>query len=112
MKIRYLSTAMMMAILVLGLFAGAAIAQEEDDPPEGVELDEVADTYILGEVIEREPPPAPEPEPEVEVLGVTEERLPVTGSDLLGIALIGLVLTGLGFAAVRRGRSRPTTEEG
>ena len=133
MKIRILTTMSLATLLVLALFAGPALAQQEipedlqdnlvdgapDEIPEGMELDEFVATYVLDEVeevvIEEEEPevePAIQEEPEVEVLAEVQERLPVTGGDLLGLAVIGLVLTGLGFFAIRRGRSRPTAQKG
>ncbi len=137
MKIRILATMSLATLLVLALFAGPALAQQEipedlqdnlvegapDEIPEGMELDEFVATYVPDEVegvvIEREEPeepvevqPSVQEEPEVEVLAEVQERLPVTGGDLLGIAIIGLVLTALGFFAVRRGRSRPSAQKG
>ena len=119
-------------VFVVGMFAAPALGQEltENDLPEGTTLDDIPAgmtvedfiaqyTDVEGIVIERPPEAPPErPTPpvrpaetpaDVEVLGVTEERaLPVTGSDLLGLVVIGFVLAGLGFLAIRRGRGTAT----
>lgn len=130
MRLRTQAVVALAALLVLALFAGPAAAQQEipeellddltedapDEIPEGMDLEEFIETYVLDEVegvvIDAEEPAESEDDPDVAVLGVTQERLPVTGGDLLSLAAIGLVLTGLGFLAVRRGRSRPTPEQG
>ena len=115
MKSRMLAVVAMATLLVLAMFAGPALAQEPEVPdeiPEGMELEEFVETYIPAEVEEVVIEAEPEPEPEVEVLAEVRERLPVTGGDLLGLAIIGLVLLALGFFAVRRGRSRPSAQKG
>jgi LPXTG-motif cell wall-anchored protein len=116
MKAKFLATSTLV-LLVVGLFAVPALAQEDaaGDPPGSVAVDPAIDEYadVLPRVIERQPAPpvsAVPGAPEVEVLGVTQERLAVTGSDLFGFALVGLLLVGLGFLAIRRGRS--VTEAG
>lgn len=99
---------MAVVVFLVGALASTALAQEDapefETPPEDVLVEDLVDEYVevlpLVAVTEEQPPG--DVEPEVEVLGVAEERLPVTGSDLLGLALIGLALTTLGFLAVRR----------
>jgi hypothetical protein len=145
MRIKAPATVGLVALLLMALFAGPAVAQQEipedledllvdgapDEIPEGMELEEFIETYIVdevegdvieeepdvdeveGDVIEEEEPevqPAVREGPDVEVLGEVRERLPFTGGDLLGLSIIGLVLLALGYFAVRRGRAHPRVE--
>jgi hypothetical protein len=133
MRIKTPAVVGLVALLLMALFAGPAVAQQEipedlqdnlidgapDEIPEGMELDEFIATYVLDEVeevvIEEEEPevqPAVQEEPEVEVLAEVQQRLPVTGGDLLGLSIIGLVLLAIGYFAVRRGRTRPSAQKG
>jgi hypothetical protein len=105
---------MAMTVFLVGMLGGTALAQEGptdfDDLPEGAIVEDLVDEYVevlpLVPVTTEEPAPRveaePAGEPEVEVLGVAQERLPVTGSDLWRLTLIGLLLTTLGILAMRR----------
>ena len=126
MRLRTLAVVALATLLALTMLAGPVAAQDvPDDPdlPDGVDLEDVLPTYVPDEVegiiIERPEPGPPEDrprvdeEPDVEVLAeVHDRRLPVTGGDLLGLSILGLVLLTLGFFAVRRGRSRPSAQKG
>jgi hypothetical protein len=103
------------AVLMLGVFAGSALAQEAD------ELDDVIDEYtevlpddeeqngddngdedeVLDQTLDSGESVGP-----TQVLGV-QQRLAVTGTDLAIIAGLGALLLALGFVALRSGR-RPT----
>jgi hypothetical protein len=96
MKRRALTIGMML-LLVVGLLAGPAIAQEYVPPEVGpVDIEQ----------------PVPTPPPGAEVAGVTLERggvLAVTGTDILVLVGVGVVLLGLGVLAVR-GVRRPAKQ--
>jgi LPXTG-motif cell wall-anchored protein len=89
--------AALLGVLVLGLLAGPALAQEAGvyPPPvvNGVEVAAVT-AEVEAEVVE-------EVAPDEVLAAAAEDRLPITGSDALMLAVIGLVLLGLGGLAVR-----------
>lgn len=96
MKVRKILGAAVVAGAVLGT-PSAALAQT-DYVGEEIEVEGVEFTR------------APEP---VAVLGVQESRegatLPVTGGDLVGLALFGAAAVTLGTVLVRRGRTASVT---
>ncbi len=105
MKMRTLTTPALLVALLVGMFAGPAVAQT---PPDLVVQDShvhvaPAEVEVAPAVVEAE-----EDEVGVEVLGVAEERqLAVTGVDALLLTAIALGLIGLGILSFRVGRRAP-----
>jgi LPXTG-motif cell wall-anchored protein len=107
MKVAKMSAALLVALLLSGMLALPAMAQQEAPagdgyplpvPPEEVEVDDV----VVDEV-EEEAPPAPQPTPEAAVLG---RVLAVTGGDVVALMIGGLavLLAGLGLIVSTRRR--------
>jgi LPXTG-motif cell wall-anchored protein len=110
-KVAKMSVVLLVALLLAGMLALPATAQEESldgdgyplpVPPEEVEVEDVV---IVVE--EEEAPPAPAPAPEAAVLG---RVLAVTGGDVIALALggVAVLLAGLGLVVSTRRRRRTT----
>lgn len=102
MRLRHAFATWAGATLLVGLPATLAAAAEDPYPggttPSSVlsESDDRPDE-VLGSTTAR-----------VDPVAATQQTLPVTGGDLVGLAVVGVSLVGVGTVVVRRSRRRDT----
>lgn len=90
------------SLLVVGSFAPAAAAAQDYPggtvPPGDVIGEQEERGEVLDTTVDRAPAAG---------VAATNQTLPVTGGDLVGLSIIGVALVGGGAVVVRRTRRRP-----
>lgn len=100
--LRFRSLATLAGIFLMALVAFAPMASAQTDDPAYPIV--TTPPTVLGTDFKKADPPA-DPPAQVLSAAVSRQTLPVTGSDVLGLSVLGLVAIGAGVALVRYQRS-------